>query len=185
MYKVLVLLTVSLGFTNNSIAEGHATDYTKFWHLGIVVKDIDGMDDFYTRVLGLERTTDLAFSDTDTVAYSEGVVPVAGLDNLMGIDKTRVIIRHYSDPDHQQFLEFLYYPGHPATTVNHAVNTPLGWNHLGLKIPDMDRVLAIMQSEGLGSIAGGPAILKEFEGNRYVFIKDPEGNLVELYEKAK
>ena len=154
-----------------------------FWHLGLVVQDLDTMDRFYARVIGLERVTDLFVHDSRVEdARRENAIKVQHLDELMGVLGTQIEIRHYSDPAHTQFLELLHYPSHPAAQVPRAVNKPLGWNHLGLEVDDIDRVLTAMKAEQLGELLSGPNTLAEFGGKRYAFIRDPEGNLVELVE---
>lgn len=187
MRKVITLLLLIslLIFSRVAYVEEPSTDRSRFWHIGIVVKDMELMHDFYTRVLGLVNTTDLAFADASTTTITDGVTPIEGLDSLLGIDKTYLKVRHYSDPQHEQLLEFLHYPDSPVDKVSHTANSPLGWNHFGLEVTDIDGILELMQSEGIGTIVGGPIVLEEFKNNAFVFIKDPEGNLVELYEKAR
>ena len=153
-----------------------------FWHLGIVVRDMERMDAFYTKVIGLEQVTDLLVTDTRVEETSEKAIRVEKLDRLMGIEKTRIVIRHYSDPGHTQFLELMLYPDHPADQVERAANLPLGWNHLGITVDDLDRVLNAIDAGQGGEVIGGPSVLPEFGGKRYAFIKDPEGNLVELVQ---
>lgn len=185
------LFCLMVGFFNlrGADAQGQAVeplqDRTRFWHLALVVKDMEKMHDFYTRVLGLKNVTDLAFADGETVLPQEPYKALLGLDDLMGMEKTKVKIRHYTDPEHAQFLELMYYPDHPAQQVDREMYKPLGLNHLGLRVADMDSVLETIRSEKIGAIIGGPVILTEFNSSRFVLLKDPEGNLVELYELAK
>ena len=103
----------------------------------------------------------------------------------MGVNGTRMEIRHYSDPDHAQFLELLAYPDHPAAQVKRAANRPLGLNHLGIQVADIDKVLKRVREYELGELFSGPTVLPEFHSNRYAFLKDPEGNLVEIFEPAQ
>jgi len=42
-----------------------------------------------------------------------------------------------------------------------------------------------MEELGLGTLLTGPQALAEFGGIRYAFLKDPEGNLVELMERGE
>jgi len=157
----------------------------RFWHLALVVRDLDRMHDFYTRVLGLKRVTDLAFSDPHSVETQPPYQPLKGLDGLMGMERTRVEIRHYTDSSSGNFLELMRYPEHRAESGDQHMYTPAGWNHLGLQVSDLGRILRIMNRENPASIVGGPAILNEFGGNKFLIVKDPEGNLLELYEPAE
>ena len=182
---VLILWLAGVGLPWASIlahepAEGSFP--ATFWHLGIVVRNMERMDDFYTDVIGLEQVTDLLVTDTRVEEFAERAIRVQALDALMGIDNTHILIRHYSDPQHSQFLELMRYPDHPADQVERAANLPLGWNHLGITVDDLDRVIEAINAGQGGEIIGGPAVLSEFGGQRFAFIKDPEGNLVELVE---
>ncbi len=155
---------------------------THFWHVGAVVHDMEGMHKFYTEVLGLENVTDLAFADEQSVTAREGVTPLHGLDELMNMQGTRTVIRHYSAPNHDMFLEFIYFPDHPSNIVDRSVYKPRGWSHLGLQVKSIDTVIEKINKTKTGSIVGKPTVLKEFNNNRYLMIKDPEGNVVELFE---
>ena len=153
-----------------------------FWHIGLVVADLDLMHKFYSGVIGLEPVTHLHVEDQRVAQTRDDSIRVTNLDALMGVENSRLELRHYSDPTHTQFLELLTFPDHPADQVERASNKPLGLGHLGLQVDSIERVLTAMSKSGLGSVAGGPVVLPEFGNNTYVYIKDPEGNLLELYE---
>jgi catechol 2,3-dioxygenase-like lactoylglutathione lyase family enzyme len=156
---------------------------TRFWHVCVVVRDMERMHDFYTRVLGLSQTTELDLADPASVTVHAPTTALANLDRLTGIAGTHVTVRHYSVPGMENFLELLHFPSHPAEPVARALNRPPGWNHLGLEVPDLDAMLATLRAEPDVVIVGGPEQL--WGAHRYLIVKDPEGNLVELYEKAK
>ena len=181
----LLVLCPLIGFLNVVHGEVQDTESTRFWHLSIVVNDMERMHDFYTRILGLVNTTDLAFADPDSVKITDGMTPVKNLDQLMDTEKTSVRIRHYSTPGHEQLLEFLHYPNRPAEYTEQSNYSPMGWSHLGLEVSDMDQIVDMIISEKNGTVVSAPTILDEFGGNMFVFIKDPEGNIIELYEKIK
>ena len=187
MKTILVfILVVSISaFADTNSKKNPAPGKTRFWHMGAVVTDLEIMHRFYTEILGLENVTDLKFSDAKSVPLKAGVTPLEGLDGLMGIQGSKTVIRHYSAPNQNQFLEFIYFPDHPAKQVDRHVYKPMGWSHLGLQVADIDLILAKMEQTKLGSVIGGPTILKEFNSSRFVMLKDPEGNIVELYELAE
>jgi len=153
-----------------------------FWHLGLIVADLATMDRFYGDVIGLEREPQLLVEDSRAARGSEGAIIVDNLDALMAVDGVRIEIRHYSDPAHRQFLELLHYPDHPSGPTEHWTNRPLGFSHLGISVADIDSVLVRMKQSGLGEHISGPQRLAEFGGLRYAFLKDPEGNMLELME---
>lgn len=153
-----------------------------FWHIGLVVGDLDLMHEFYSGIIGLEPVTHLHVEDQRVEQTRDDSIRVTQLDSLMGVENSRIELRHYSDPAHRQFLELLTFPDHPAKQVERASNKPLGLGHLGLQVDSIDRVLEAIAESGLGTVAGGPVILPEFGNHKYVYIKDPEGNMLELYE---
>jgi len=180
----LLLMLLAAGkilFSDSTATEVQAP---VFWHLGLVVGDIDSMDRFYSEVIGLQRVSELLVEDAAAGSGTEGAIIVEDLDSLMGITGTRIQIRQFSDPQHQQFFELIHYPDHPAEVVNRSLTSPLGLAHLALNVPDLNAVVERMVQQGLGSLVSGPRSLPEFDGTRYVFLKDPEGNLVELMEAA-
>ena len=156
---------------------------TRFWHVCLVVRDMEKMHDFYTRVLGLSQTTDLDLADPASVHMQAHMAALPGLDRLTGIQGTHVTVRHYSVPGLDNFLELLHFPEHPADQVDRALNKPLGWNHLGLEVADLDGAVARIKAEPAAALIGGPEVL--WGQHRYVILKDPEGNVVELYQRAK
>lgn len=155
-----------------------------FWHLGLVVSDLDTMDRFYSEVIGLQRVASLLVEDAGASSGTEGAIVVDSLDALMGIDGTRIEIRQYSDQQHQRFFELLHYPDHPAEAISRSANSPLGLSHVGFSVHAIEAVLERMEQLGLGALASGPQALTEFGGLRYAFVTDPEGNLVELMERG-
>lgn len=181
---VLLTLALAMGAAAGEPPPFTVTDTgTRFWHVCVVVRDMERMHDFYTRVLGLSQTTDLDLADPASVHMQAHMAALPGLDRLTGIEGTHVTVRHYSVPGQENFLELLHFPAHPAPQVERALNRPLGWNHLGLEVPDLDATLVRLGAEPDVVIVGGPEVL--WGANRYLIIKDPEGNIVELYERRK
>ena len=158
----------------------------RFWHMGLVVSDMPLMHEFYTSVIGLEQATDLMVEDAANPEPEQNAILVERLEELMGLPNLKLEIQHYSDPEHQQFMELVKYH-HPESeeTVERDVNRPLGWNHMGFQVDSVDRVITAMRNTGMGSVLGGPTVLPEFGGNRYLFIADPEGNLIEVFDTPR
>jgi len=143
---------------------------------------MDVMHGFYTDVLGLTQSTDLHLVDPETVAMANGMLALPGFDRLTGIKGTNVRVRHYSAPGAENCLEVLYFPDHTAESVPQALNQPLGWNHMGLEVADLDAVIDRINRHGGVTLMGEPSVL--LGGHRYLLLKDPEGNVIELYQPA-
>jgi catechol 2,3-dioxygenase-like lactoylglutathione lyase family enzyme len=153
-----------------------------FWHVGLIVSDLITMDLFYGEVIGLQRERQILVEDAQAASGTRGAIVVTQLDTLMAVEGTRIEIRQYSDPGHDKFLELLHYPDHVAESTEHWTNRPLGLSHIGISVASIDSVLARMAQWSLGKLVSGPQRLEEFGGLRYAFLRDPEGNLVELRE---
>lgn len=153
-----------------------------FWHVGIVVDDLERMDAFYTRIIGLEQVTHLWVEDPARVEPARAdAMRVPHVDELMGIEGTRLEIHHYSDPAHAQFLELLRFVNHPGQQVERTPYSPHGLTHVGLTVDSIDRVLTAIEQHDLGTVVAPPQVLEAF-GARLVFVRDPEGTLLELRE---
>jgi catechol 2,3-dioxygenase-like lactoylglutathione lyase family enzyme len=152
-----------------------------FWHVGLVVDDLDAMAEFYRDVIGLAPVTDLLVQDSALDEHEPGAIVTHRLDELMRLTGTEIRIRHFSDPTHTRFLELLAYPAHPAEAVERGSNRPLGLNHLGLTVRSLDAVIERIETSGTGRLLSGPVALPDF-GGRFAFVADPEGNLLELRE---
>jgi len=159
---------------------------SRFWHMGLVVSDLPLMHDFYTGVIGLEQATHLMVEDAANPDAEKDAILVARLQELMGLPNLKLEIQHYSDPEHQQFIELVkYHNPESSETVERDVNRPLGWNHMGFQVDSVDRVVTAMREKEMGTVLGGPTVLPEFGGNRYLFISDPEGNLIEVFDTPR
>jgi len=151
------------------------------WHVGLVVSDLVTMDLFYGDVIGLQRERQLLVEDRQVASGTAGAI-VGDLDDLMAVKGTRIEIRQYSEPRNQKFFELLHFPDHPAQSVERGTDHPLGLSHIGLSVASIDSVLDRMEQWSLGKLMSGPQTLEEFGGLRIAFLRDPEGNIVELME---
>lgn len=69
-------------------------------------------------------------------------------------------------------------PGGASQQVAGETPVPGGWNRIQLRIDDLDRRLASLSETGLQPVDG----VVEGRGGRQALIRDPSGNLVELFE---
>jgi len=155
-----------------------------FWHAGLVVADLEVMDAFYTRVIGLNRVTDLRIEDDAAPHRWDDAMRVASLDVLLAISGTQVEVRHYQGPGAPMAFELLKYHSAPAKPVERTTTSPLGLTHVGFTVDSLDRVIEASRREQLGTVVSAPQALPDF-GGRFVFLRDPEGNFVELMEPAE
>ena len=109
---------------------------------------------------------------------------VASLDVLLDITGTQVEVRHYQGPGAPMAFELLRYHGAPEARVERTVTSPLGLTHIGFRVDSIERVIEACRREQLGTIVSEPQPLPDF-GGRFVFLRDPEGNFVELMEPVE
>lgn len=128
-------------------------------HVGVVVQDLAASVDWYVAMLGFRRLHSFRFPGA-SVAF-------VGLETLR--------------------LELLQVDGATpmaAERRDRMANLRLGGiNHLALDIVDLDATIADLQTRGV-DIAAPPMDVPGSGGERFAFIRDGEGMLIELYQQA-
>ncbi len=144
-------------------------------HVNIVVSDLPGMMDFYTRVLGLRETKRVTISGAwidQTVALRDVTAECVYLDLP---DGPRVELLRYVNPPASR-------PGELGTS-----NTP-GLRHMAFRVDDIDAAVARLRAADVRFFSGiqdVPTSQVTYAGGvrkRLVYFHDPEGNLLELCE---
>jgi len=135
-------------------------DSVAFNHLGQCVTDLERSKRFYCDLLGFRF-------DREIIPPDELSAKLMGLDGALGMTAA------YLERD-GLVLELLHYaaPGQTRPYAPRTMNEP-GLTHISLSVDDVDAVLARVADFG-GTVLAGTNI-----GNG-VFIKDPDGQLVEL-----
>ena len=144
-------------------------------HINLVVRDMETMTQFYTRVLGLTVTKRADIS-------GPWVSRVVGLDDV----EARVV---YLDPPHGPRLELIQYvrPVGEQPEGLAAANTR-GFRHLAFHVNHMDDTVVGLRQAGiklLSDIQHVPESQVTYADGvrkRLVYFHDPEGNLLELCE---
>jgi catechol 2,3-dioxygenase-like lactoylglutathione lyase family enzyme len=131
-------------------------------HVGVTVADLDRAVDFYRTVL------DLSLLDRFTVdgeAFATGV----------GVDGASADFAHLDAGGVR--IELVAYDPEGDAVHSGAVNRP-GTAHLGFAVEDVDAVYESLPEE----VETVSAPQTTASGTRILFVRDPEGNLVELLE---
>lgn len=128
-------------------------------HVGIVVQDLAASIDWYAEKLG--------FRVLHRFGFPGASVAFVGLGTLR--------------------LELLQVEGAaPAAAArsDRRANLRLGGiNHLAIGVIDIEAVIADLAAKGV-EIASAPAEVPGSGGDRFAFILDGEGMLIELYQRA-
>jgi lactoylglutathione lyase len=130
-------------------------------HVGLSVADLDAAETFYTSAFGFTRQ--LAFELTPH--------PIRGL-----------MLTHRSGSRLELFQHSASIPGLQAAGPIEAQATR-GYNHFALVAPEIDALFASALDAGARALIE-PSPSPE-PGVRFAFLADPEGNLVELVERAE
>ncbi len=123
-------------------------------HVGIRVRDLDRARSFYEGLLGFRF-----------VVGPVGPEPVAILLHPSGIELNLIL---NAAGDGENVLQ--------DAPVKHA-----GYTHVALAVPNVDDVVTAMKANDI-EISGGP--INYPKGNRGVFVRDPDRNVVEFYQRA-
>jgi catechol 2,3-dioxygenase-like lactoylglutathione lyase family enzyme len=132
-------------------------------HFGVTVTDLEQAVEFYRDVLGLEVLDRFTVSGD---AFSDAV----GVDGATG-----TFVHLDADPAR---IELIEYEPRGADHTGGDVNQP-GTKHLGLVTEDVDDVYESLPAD-VGTLSE-PRTTET--GARILFVRDPEGTLVELLER--
>ncbi|MDW5593061.1 VOC family protein [Conexibacter stalactiti] len=129
-------------------------------HVGLSVGDLDAQRRFYARALGLTETE-------ETFELPEAQVRTAILRSADGL-KLELVERGGSTP--QEFADPL-----DGASIQ-------GYFHWALNVEDLDAVYTAVLRAGADAVSPpAPAVRP---GARFAYVKDPEGNLLELIQPA-
>jgi catechol 2,3-dioxygenase-like lactoylglutathione lyase family enzyme len=138
----------------------------RFDHVGVVVDDLDAAAAFFVG-LGFEL---------------EGRARVDGeaVDRINGLDGVQAEFAMVRTPDRTGRLELVKYHAPDSDEAPHPwPANRLGFRHIAIQIDDVNATLDRLRGEGFGTV--GEA--RDFGGYRLVYIRGPEGLIVELAEK--
>lgn len=131
-------------------------------HVGLTVEDLDRAVDFYHEVLGLDVVTRFAVGGE---AFATGV----------GIDGAGADFAHLDAGGTR--VELVSYDPAGSARERSVVNQP-GTVHLGLEAANLDALYDSLPDD----VETQSPPQRTESGTKILFVRDPEGNLVELLE---
>jgi lactoylglutathione lyase len=123
-------------------------------YCGIRVTDLERSLKFYTELFGLKEV-----ARGDRTKYGAGVY---------------VLLR---DPKSRQKLELNWYPEGSRYGVPYVVGE--GLDHIAFKVDDVTKTYEILVSRGAGPTEIAPSVY----GGWSAYVKDPDGNWIEIYQQ--
>ncbi len=145
---------------------------TDFNHSGVVVKDLDGMVDFYCNTLGLSVRREV-----DSVAPPEG--------DHTGVAGARRKLVFVGKPDGTHLLELVHFI-EPESPSGHLDKHQLGASHVCFNVEGMQQLYESLSGKGVEFVT--PPIFRDApDGGRrgICYARDPEGNWLEFIEWVK
>lgn len=151
------------------MGDDQAVGATGFFHVGITVKDLDASTRFYEQAIGLSRSWGQCI-DRDSSR------------TLVGVAFTRLHCQFFSLPG-GGLLELLEYVPASGGPLRSNPDDP-GTAHLCLWVHGLDDVIERARRLGGRSVAAAPVEVPDgrYAGARVVYLRDPDGFLLELIE---
>lgn len=142
----------------------------KFRHVAIVTNNYNKLVDFYTTVLGLKFIREFAIESED-------------FRNGIGIPNAKAKGTHLHTPDGSFEFEIFEF-SHPKTENNDSVSiaNKIGYRHIAFIVDNLEDAVYKLKKLNI-EFFSEPITVKEPEnvaGFRFVYFKDPDGNIIEL-----
>jgi len=127
-------------------------------HIGLFAQDAKKMLDFYTRKLGF-------------TASEERQLPASIMTSIFGLDSECLMVKLKLD----DIVLEIFSPANIVLTPSRENKS--GYNHWGITVADKAEYCRRLEKNGV-------EIIKTSYKERFVyFIRDPEGNLIEVFER--
>jgi catechol 2,3-dioxygenase-like lactoylglutathione lyase family enzyme len=138
--------------------------------VGMTVADMDRSVDFYSRVLGFEKVSELEVAGPDH-------------DRLQGVFGLRArIVRMRLGGDQIDLTEYIAPRGRPIPVDSRSNDR--WFQHVAIVVSDMDRAYAWLRQHTVAHASSGPQRLPDWNPNaggiRAFYFKDPDGHTLEV-----
>jgi len=141
--------------------------------MGIVVSDLEASLEFYRDLLGFNLSGDLNF------------ISDPGIAGLIGpSDDIRFRIVSGVVPGTRARISLVEVKGVPRTLFHPRIPDP-GCRAIALRVTDLDVLLARLEAAGVRIVSGGGVPAQFSPTIRNIFVEDPDGFKVELYQSSQ
>lgn len=144
---------------------------TGFFHAGVTVSDMDASLRFYRDGLGLEL-------------ISDGKTGGESARRIWNMDPGRVRVVFLRVPGSDAVVELFEFPDVERHSAS-ARPCDYGAGHFCLYVDDAEGMYERLEAEGFGSRSGEVVTINEgrFAGAKAIYLLDPDGYHVELFQK--
>ncbi|KAF0133281.1 MAG: hypothetical protein FD145_1361 [Candidatus Saganbacteria bacterium] len=141
----------------------------KFRHIAIVVNYYQKMVDFYSKILGFKIIREFEIGSKD---FRKGV----------GIPEATARVAHLSVPGNAVELEIAEYQEKVERNSKLSIANCPGYRHIALVVENLETAYKDLKKMNI-EFFSEPILITNPEnvaGFKFVYFKDPEGNIVEL-----
>ena len=141
-----------------------------FTHVGITVSDLDASVKFYEEVFG--------FTCRNRTSFDEKFLAQA--PDLYRLTGTTANVAFMMSPNGIVLEMFQFTPGLPGD--GQAVWNKPGYTHICLTLDDLPAFAGHMREKKVHFCMD---VLERWDGGHWVFVQDPDGNLIEVNEPMR
>ena len=140
-------------------------------HTGFVVSDMERSLAFYRDMLGLKEEMN---------AVREG----PGISEIVGYPDAKLHIVYLGTGDLKHSVELIQYLNPPGGNIAPTERNAVGATHLGIVVDDLDAIYEDLSAKGAEFLGSPVHRESNIYGRKVVYLKDPDGNWLELLEGA-
>ncbi|MCP4482741.1 MAG: VOC family protein [bacterium] len=140
-------------------------------HMAIVVDDIENIIDFYTKILGFKLRDRYKVESED-------------IRKGMGLPEAKAKGAHLIIPNSDVELELFEFGNNISKKPEEYLASHLGYRHMSILVENLKEIYDELQRKGVSFISA-PVLVRDpacFKGFKFIYMKDPEGNIIELTE---
>ncbi|MCP3660166.1 MAG: VOC family protein [Bacteroidetes bacterium] len=143
--------------------------YKRLRHIALVVKDIENIIDFYTNILGFKLRDRYIIESED---IRKGI----------GLQKAKAKGAHLMIPNSDIELELFEFEKNIEKKSEEYIASHPGYRHIAIVVENLKETYEELKSKNVSFISE-PISVNEpacFKGFQFVYMKDPEGNIIEF-----
>ncbi len=140
--------------------------------MGLTVGDMESTKKFYDGLLGFELKGDMKFSSNPTI------LDLTGAPHAKNREMTAIV------PGTKALIAFYEYQGIPRTPFHLSVPDP-GAPAIALRVKDLDGLLKRMRAAGVIVTSAHGEVAQFSPTVRNIFVEDPNGLNIELFESTQ
>ncbi len=150
---IIAIATSVISFTQDNLVQAQGSQL-QLHHITLSVKDVDRVSQWYVEILGFTQSDRFTLTRPDGQQIQVARIELPGLK--MNISQFDNSITPDRNGEHQ------------------------GWRHIALQVDSVDQNYQRLQAQGVEFL--GEPFTYNPPGYRIAFFKDPEGNILELYQ---